>query len=35
MRKVYNILVGNCREKRPLGDLDVDVRIILKYIKKN
>jgi hypothetical protein len=31
MRNVYNILVGKSEGKRPLGRLDVDGRIILKW----
>jgi hypothetical protein len=32
MRNVYKILVGKFEEKRPLGRLDIDGKIILKWI---
>jgi hypothetical protein len=30
----YRVLVGQCERKRPLQDLDICIRIILKWILK-
>jgi hypothetical protein len=35
MGNAYRILVGNMEGKKPLRDLDIGGRIILKFILKN
>jgi hypothetical protein len=35
MRNAYKVLIGNDESKRPLEDLGIDGRVILKWIFEN